>query len=344
MSADVYARFTLPKLLCLSVGTLLAWLGLAAGAGREPGAGLGRWPLAAPSAACAAVLLLSSLFSLDPAVSVLGDVRLSAYGLLELGLLAALHLAAAAARPEVRIRDVLGAVAASAAALSAYGLAQKAGFEPMPGLALALPEGRITALNGNPVWLGASLLMGLPAALFFALSPRRSERLLGASAFALTAVGVLLTFSRAAWAGAATACAAYALLRAPARRPWLAPAAAAAALAAALVWGSLGGQRHGLMRSDSHRVQFWLASLRAFARDPVLGSGPDTLEAALGPVKDAAFLGALGLRSTTSHAHNDWLQALATTGALGLGAYLWLQLALLRAARDALAGPGREEA
>ena len=105
-----------------------------------------------------------------------------------------------------------------------------------------------------------------------------------------------------------------------------------------------------MVTSDSARVQLWSASLRAAARAPLLGAGPDSLEGALGPVKNDAFLASLGLSTMAAHAHNDLLQALATVGLLGLGAYLWLQWALLRAARDALvghagpAGPERAEA
>lgn len=359
-SSSVYSFFTFPKLLCLSAGALLSWVGLAVLPREGPS---GRWPLAAPAAACGAALLASSLLSRDPALSLAGDLRLCAYGTLQLGLLAALHYAAAAARPWVSVRLVIGSTLGVAAALAAYGLAQKGGVHLIAGLAHALPEGRITGLQGSPVFLGACLMAALPGAFLFARSPSRAERWLGWTSGALVGAALWLTYSRAAWLGAATAWAAWAVFRSrtgpagagapagpgagrPGLRSWQAAAVAAFLVAAGLAgWLASRSQRQGLSHSDLSRVQLWRASLRVFAEDPWLGSGPDTWEGALGPLKDDAFLGTLGLRVMENHAHNDWLQALATTGLLGLAAYLWLQWALFRAARASLArAPGREAA
>ncbi|MEK7746235.1 MAG: O-antigen ligase family protein, partial [Elusimicrobiota bacterium] len=92
--------------------------------------------------------------------------------------------------------------------------------------------------------------------------------------------------------------------------------------------------------SDAQRPMVWKAAWTAFLRHPLLGTGPDTFEAAFRRHRSVEYVKLMGSERFQAHAHNDVLQALATTGLAGAGAYLALLAALCLAARRSLSEAG----
>src|SRR4051812_35228208 len=142
LSADYY---TVLKLLVLSAGALLAWIGLA-------GARLRRTALDRPLAAFWAAMAVSTCFSADPAVSVLGVYPQQFHGILPLGLCTALYYAAASSG-EDGDEGLLTAALLACVPLTLFGIWQR--FYGDPVTREELPTGlRITSTIGNPVMLG----------------------------------------------------------------------------------------------------------------------------------------------------------------------------------------------
>lgn len=74
------------------------------------------------------------------------------------------------------------------------------------------------------------------------------------------------------------------------------------------------------------RLQFWSAAWQMFLSRPLLGVGADNFR-----LRFAEFSG-VPLSDLSVHAHNQYLEALADTGLLGLGTLCWLLVALVREA------------
>lgn len=73
---------------------------------------------------------------------------------------------------------------------------------------------------------------------------------------------------------------------------------------------------------DQQRIITWQVSAKAFMERPLVGIGPDCLLPYFALVRPKAFGHELA-----GDAHNDLLQVAATTGIVGLAAYLWLVVA-----------------
>lgn len=335
-SPSVASYYAPPKLVFLALGAAWAWACIL----RRPEASFRPdTPLDLPLAALGLVLLLSAAASEDPAVSVIGSYSMYAYGLLPLGLCAALFYGTVCSeqglQPAPALRFCLWAGLASAS----YGLLQKAGVELVWGLPSALAYGRITSLQGNPTFLGSCLLMLLPVALHFVLDRKGTDRSLGGVAFVLISTAVVLTLSRAAWLGAAAGCTSYLVWtgRIKARGFILGSVLLVCGLAVVAKF-------RPVAHSDSMRLRLWESALQIFRQDPWLGSGPDTFQSALGRAMTDGYLRTHGRNVSQNNAHNDLLQVLTTTGLAGLLAYLGVLLGVARAARQALSDPARRAA
>jgi len=170
----------------------------------------------------------------------------------------------------------------------------------------------------NRNFAGAGLAMLLP----YALAQRgRAAWLLGA----LIVAGILATTSR----GGMLACACVMSLFAARRLPRRGRIAVILGLPLLVL---AGGIEFG--RSDTVRVRvFWYeAGLRLGAEEPFLGHGSDGFAREYPPIRDIEEHAISGGRSV--HAvHNDYLQAWADGGMLGLAGMLLLVVMALRAAR-----------
>ena len=325
-----------PKLILLALCATLALLEALCRRG-ETRAGS---DLDLPLAAFTAAVLASAWGSIDPDLSWSGS---EAYRVLGVpawaACLSAFWLGCAAARergPEFA-RRLISWTAAASVPVSVVALIQ-----------LGSGGGRALATFGESNALGTYLAMALPLAVHAFRSGAGARRWGALAAAALAAGGLFAAASRGAWLAAALALLAYAALSGKRRTaavsrafrwtPWR-----------CLVLGSLmlagaGGTARGIVlrgtgprQSDSSRLLLWRIAAQG-AREPrLLGSGPATFSIRLRRLRSEA-LGRLsrsksGAEWIFGHAHNDWFEVLATLGAAGLLAYLWLHAAALRRLR-----------
>lgn len=319
----------------------LAWAALAAAAGCWAvffGGLLGTLPgrrcsLDAPLLAFFGAAAVSAAFSIDRPVSVLGHHGFYSYGLLAGAVYLGLYFAASSGlgsggAPYFR------AVALSSGLCALFGALQWAGLPVTMALEKALPEGRVYSTLGSPVYLGAVLALALPLCAGLWAGAGR-DRALGLFAGAFCAAGLLLTQSRSAWLGAAAGLAvwAWASGRADGRRLLWPAAGLAAGLLALGLWSRASGA------ADSARVQLWKSAVAVAARRPLVGAGVGAFENAFRRERSEDFVRILGGKAGQASAHNDVLEVAATTGLVGLAAYLWCVWGLLGAVRGALADP-----
>lgn len=330
--SDAYGS---PRLAALALTAALAWAALWARPEHR------RTPLDAPLLGFLSALLASLAVSPDPYLGVVGMYSLHAYGLAGFALCAAAYLACAwSDEPENPDRLLLVALWAAVAA-AAYGLLQKAGLELFAGVR-ASGSGRLIGPQGDPVPFGACLLLFIPVAAHFWRDPSPSRRAAGGIGGALVAAALVLTVSRGAWLGAAAGLSVYLCLAVAgaSRRRWLlfiAAAAVSAAVAAAFL-------RPTAKASDSARWALWESVARSIPRHPLLGEGPDTIQAIVRRERTDGFIRALGPSKSQVSAHNDVLQIAATMGLAGLAAYLWLLFGAWRGVSEALKDPRRRSA
>ena len=329
----VWSEYSLPKLVVLCVAALLAALGLALSAeGSLPSAA----ELDAPVLAVLGAAALATLFSSDPRQSLAGHEDGWTFGLWQLALYALLYHAAARAGERAK-KTMLKAGLAGAAAASAYAVLQALGLDPFLAASDLPTGGRAVSTLGSPVYLGAYLALWLPLALHWSWD-EPGEKHFGRAALSLIAAGLAATVTRAAWGAALLGVAAYAALSGKlGTLRWSAKrAGAAAALSLILVVaGSFALARRRHLGEETVRLSIWRTAAAAFAEHPVLGEGLDGFESAFRRHRRDDYIRARGMEFQ-AHAHNDLLQALATTGAVGTAAYAWLLCALALAAKRAL--------
>lgn len=325
--------YALPKLLLLAAGVCLA----AWGAALSPAAG--RSPLDRPLLACAAALALSAACSVDAAVSLLGQHNSYAYGLFASILLLSLAWFSARLLPG-REEWILQAVLAAYGLAGAYGLLQSAGLRPPVGLPDPWNNARAFSSLGSPVSLGQALALILPLSLHWALEKKTAWAW---TVLLAAAGGLYASISRGSWLAAVLACSLYLVLRhglAPLKRPR--NAAAAAVLGLLLAWGfSQRLQQRPFSAGDGGRAHIWRTAWTLFTEKPVLGWGTDAFALASRPRKTVEFARQSNAVEVPGHAHNDLLQALATTGLIGLAAYLWLLATVALRAAGAARDPAR---
>ena len=235
---------------------------------------------------------------------------------------AAAFAAASACGTPPRWRVLVGALLAGAAPVAALAVAQNlAGLLELP---LARME-RPASTFGNPVFLGAFLVMVLPAALAATLFERGALRWLGAVAAGFGLPALLATQSRWAWLGFAVALVA-GTLRLVSER--------------SLRWRMLGGlallaalglvlNRDVLSRPHEHGL-IWRDTLRLVADHP-WGVGPGQFHAEFLPYASPELLEAYPRHAVIiNDAHSEPLQVLAELGWPGVlaGALILLALTL----------------
>ncbi|HTM51003.1 MAG TPA: O-antigen ligase family protein [Bryobacteraceae bacterium] len=329
-------------LLLLGVAAALPWTA----PGRLTARREGR-RLLAVCAAAAGSLILSSVFSSRPDLSVFGT-NWRRFGLITQ--LAALLFALAAAADMAgggRLRAYLRASAAAAIPVSLYGVAQYFGLDPwLPKQAYHVGEGVWTIVR-PPSTLGyVSYFAGylvfavfLGAALY-TVEERGWWKRAGAAAAALGSVAIVLSGTRGAML-ALLAGAVYLWFwfgrRIPRRVALL---GAAGVVALGVFYYSPGGQ---MLRSRARwyaedawggaRLLLWRDSLALAGRHWLIGAGPETFSTGFPAVQSAALSRAYPDFYHES-AHNILLDALTAQGAFGLVALMALiALALTQAQR-----------
>lgn len=290
----------LPKIVALSAGLLLAALFY-----RQEH--LLEIPSRAPLAAgiAAAALVVSAAASDDVRLSILGRYNDWSYGLWAMSLCLAVFVLAAGAFEDDA--PPLRWLAWLAVGLSVQAVLQRLHLDPIMKPSV-IPPGRAIATTGTPYDLGAILAMLLPAAL--ELHP---------VAAAAVALGLWASAARGAWLAAAAGIAA--MFAGHRRLPIIFVAA---------LWIPAVFAGFATKQKDIARAEVWVMGLKAAQEHPVLGSGPDTFAYSFKRLRTEKYTSAMnGSGNSQGHAHNDIYQAAATTGIVGLLAYLLLWAAIL---------------
>lgn len=191
---------------------------------------------------------------------------------------------------------------------------------------------------GSPVELGTYLAMLLPFALAEVIDGKSLEhRLLPGAGLIILTTGLLLTFTRAAWAAAVVGIVLVVFIRRPARQVVLAGAAVILVVVGITVaTGRIGGSSSIVQALGSRatstatlsegsvawRLQLWKDSIHLLAARPLVGSGPDSFGLVYPSVQSLSTPG-------IDKAHNDLLQVAVTNGLLGILAYYLLVAAIV---------------
>jgi hypothetical protein len=304
----------------------------------------GRWsPLDLPVITFVAIAGLSTVTSVDVFVSFFpsslrgeGWLTYVAYGLIAI---AASRLGRRAAIGVIAAGLVTGAVVGALAVLQYYGLPVDdwLRIDPPP------PHfGRTYATLGNAMLLGGYLILLLPAAIGWAVTVSGARAAGAAAAATLLGAGLLTAQARAAWIGAAIATLTAALLMrwsAAERRRALALAIVIAAVGGAIVatrpsprLARRVGATFNVRDPSLHqRLYVWKHTAPMILSRPWLGWGFGAL---LGRFPDAGSpewqqhfgFSVVGIDTP----HNEILHMAFSVGLVGLGAYVWVWLVMLR--------------
>jgi len=196
----------------------------------------------------------------------------------------------------------------------------------------------------NPDFLGIFLAMLLPVAFAKMISRRPAfNRVLAANLVVVLALGLLLTFTRAAWIGAVIGVVVVLVLRrgrfhvVPLVSFVVAVAIAVVLIAAIRPAGSqtaFGGALVARIASiadlsagtEASRIKTWQDTIPLIASRPLVGYGPDTFGLVYPKFESVTH----GL-TLWDKPHEETLGVAATQGVIGLLAYLWIIVAFIRA-------------
>ncbi|HEY7199414.1 MAG TPA: O-antigen ligase family protein [Candidatus Dormibacteraeota bacterium] len=353
-----YDAFVLPKLAVLNL-LVLALLGLRVaawvGTGRLRGA---RTPLDLPLAAVVVSAAISTALAVNVNLALFGAyyryeglITIVSYTLLfRLSAQALDRDAAWSVARALLLGGYLASLLAIAQSLVGGAMVAGSAAETARTFGGVL---RASSTFGNAAALSAFLAMLLPLAVHELLRARSgTERIIGANVAVVLGLALALTYSRAAWLGAAlgvAVAAGPAIVRT--RRTALLAAAAAAAVVGGLValaaahalpaWAAAVLSRVATLAdpaegSGASRLHIWHDTLALVAARPWVGWGPDTF----GLVYQRFQTGDWTPGFLIDKAHSDVLQVAATQGLLGVAAYVGLLAAVVVAWWRGRARPG----
>jgi O-antigen ligase len=308
----------------------------------------GRWPsfprqLAWPMAALLMVLLLSAAFAPSHNVEAIAALERPASGALLAWTVCAI------CHTSERWRCLAAACAIGGFGVAVIGLAEASGLPTIVEWLRSLHGGsipigdipRITSTLSHPNLAAILLELTLPLLVAWAWTASPGWRLpLGLGVVACL-IALVLTFSRAGIVAALVGLAVMAgqAMRRGERRAALRLALACVVVPVALVCAAMtdpGLDRRltaGLDESSwasPSRLAFWSVAGQMLVDHPLLGVGPDNYR-----WQFASYSGVpennLGI-----HAHDQYLEALADTGILGLAALGWLLVSVVRVASTGL--------
>jgi putative inorganic carbon (HCO3(-)) transporter len=290
-------------------------------------------------------LIASTLLSVDPLLSLVGaDYRYEglwtwlAYGAIVAGVASSFVTTS-------RIRLCLAAILLAAAVMAVLGLLQHFGLSPVPTDLLRAGWTRAWGTTGNPLALGAYLVLLLPVAIsFYVHDTRPGWRWVYGGLVVLLYAALLATRTRAAWGALAVGAAVWAAasgpgrLRAAARPLVLLAILLAAVTPAVLLTGPVtkpaGAVPLSSRGSADQRAFLWRTTAPLVFRRPLLGWGPETLAevypAYKSPEFPRLFPEAQMQTLVVDRPHNDLLQQALSSGLVGLGFYVWLWVTIFQ--------------
>ncbi|MCW5850209.1 MAG: O-antigen ligase family protein [Anaerolineae bacterium] len=310
-----------------------------------------RHPLAWPGLALGLTLVLSTTLSILPYTSLWGGfLRLqglwteASYAILGLGV-------AAYVGTGERLQRLVDLILLASWPVALYGLVQFVGLDPLSWVGYT---GRILSTLGNPIFLGAYVALIVPLTLYRGLTLLADYRVQPTRP---TRLGLV-------WVGTLLLAQALGLVLSQSRGPLLALLIELGLLVVfltrrrAVVMGLFGVTAGGILllvavnvpgsplrpvqdwpvvgrltdwRDVNYRDVIWshvVQLVEARLDRLVVGYGPETLDVALAPFYTTrlAYLG--GQAQQIDRTHNALLEALVTTGLVGLAAQLWFFLAV----------------
>ena len=306
-----------------------------------------RTALDVPVAAFAALAIFSTALAVNPLVSLLPSAA-RGEGLLDY--LVYLPMALAAARlSRLEVGELLGALLVAAALEGAVGIGQYNGYDATRLIGgLAFHYNASWGTLANPDFLGGYASLILPIGVAMAAGTREPRAWWGcAVATTLLYAALLGSQTRSAWA--ASALAAVILVRFLPRSPqtYRRLAMLAAAFAAVTIVMTLtkpqvsfaGRAESALNPADSSmqgRLWIWEHTIPMIAERPLLGWGFSGVLGHLPGIGTPGYRRVFGDSEVLIDvAHNDVLQVAVNMGLLGLAAYLWIWVTVIRAARGA---------
>ena len=349
----------LRSLTALALAAAIVWC-VETGRGAWTIAGRPIWhvPLVKPVCALTAAYLLSTACSIAPHLSLWGSYFRIQGVYTWLSYVTVFFAIILVARERGRWHRIVTVVQLASLPAALYAIIQHVNADPIDW---GLPSGaRATSTSGNPIFVGAFLIMVLPLTLASILAPRStpadeprvSVRDLTRAAPYLVLCGLQLaaiyfTRSRGPTVGLAFGLAAFVALAAVLRRvrwPLFAFGSVAAVVMLILLGispateplRSGGSGRLGRVfawQEGSGRVRslIWQGATDLLRRDPVraiVGHGPETMPLAFAPVYPAELASFESPKAVPDRAHNEVLDALVTIGAIGCVAELLVFVAL----------------
>ena len=282
-------------------------------------------PMTWPVLAVLLTWLLSSIFSLRPEVSFLGNyLRQEGFWTIA-NVILLFFIASSTIKTTEQANRILQAMLWAGLVTMIYGLLQYFGLDWISWAS----KGRPFSTLGNPDFFPHFLIMLLPVALMkFLKAPSLELKLYLGGYLALLAFNVIVAQTRGSYVGLVIALPVLALLidRKTYRENsyWL--YGVGAVLVAALLFLILKTDliasiaRIGTIQS---RFYIWLGGLAIFLSRPFLGVGPDVLRVASPPFKDLRY-SLIEPMNNPDRMHNQYLDELIMRGAIGFLIYMWM--------------------
>lgn len=294
----------------------------------------GRLPWLSPLLLPALLLLLGAALA-----TVFAPDRRAGLGLLKAyfiePMLAGL-VVAAMARSQARARLLLAALGVAGSAIAVANIAVALRGLLTHSFSLVTPPVVIyTSANAVPLYLEPLVAFALPLAVF---DRDRRVRAVAAAFALLSALAVGLSFSRAGWL---TLIAQVVMVAFFSRWRWRLIGAAAVVAAAGFA-GSGRVRERILVELDPGspantvvlRLSLWKSTLNMLAHRPLFGGGLSGFKTSIQPYRDPAY------HENQIYPHNLLLNFWSETGLLGLLAFLWLMVQVVRSGLQGLQAGG----
>ncbi len=352
-TSHLYDSYTLPKVVFLRLLTIVlvvAWLIKAAITNQVS------WRKTAldfPILAFWLMCAMSTMFSVNRTLSLFGGYKRYEDFITLTGYCLLYFIVVNHVKEKRQLNQLLTVLLISISIISAYGILQHFGIDFVK-VGGQVDLTRSFSTIGNAVFLGSLLTLLLPVAVsrfVSSLTPR--GRCFSSVAVVLIFTCLLFTYSRAGWLGFLVAILFWAvfirkktlrgnkvwvvslclflilitIFGSSIKSPWLEQTQLVTERAVSSI--ELGS---GSVRT---RIVYWQATAQLIVKKPWLGFGPDTMSLVYSRYFSPQFR-AVEPGARIDKAHNEFLQVGATTGLLGLTAYLLILLMFFYAAIDSL--------
>lgn len=320
-SACLFAFFS-PLSITLAEIFFLISLGIALYlSGKEKGgiAAFFTLPVSAAAAVFAVWHIAAALTGIDPLYS-LKDSR-------KLYLLLAMFSTAFILKDGKNLMPVLGSYAAGSAVLGVYASVTTIFYRFIKGM----PDFRASSFSGNHMHAGGMLMMAVVLlagiAVYFYLKKEKRAFILFAAASAISACGLLFTFTRGSWFAAAAAIALIAVFTD--KKIFAVFCVAGIALFFGLKDTQFGERALSTFNpkqgsSAGERLYMWQAGVEIIKDNPLTGIGTGALHKIYPDYRKPE-----AVEMNIGHLHNNLIQVAVISGIPGLVIFLWLFGAIL---------------